>query len=109
MVASARGTPDESEKNAFVRSIEVKLIEKRARLNYIKGKIQKASDLRQISVSEQLRRAELSADSSIDLLQAKLDVLETADDDSWPTRRSEVEAAWDEVSQAIKKIVARFP
>lgn len=109
MVANARGTPDENDRRAFVRSIEVKLIEKRARLSYIKGKIKKASESHKISVSEQLHRAELSADSSIEELRAKLDLLETADDDSWPTRRIEVEAAWDEVSQAIKKIVARFP
>lgn len=109
MNAYSRDNPGEVEKQAFVRGIEVKLAEKHDRLDYIKRKVRKASESRRIQMSEQLLLAEHHADKSVAALKSQLLLLKKADDESWSKRRYAVEVAWDELSQAIKKVVARFP
>ena len=109
MIVSPGNSPDEVDKKAFVSDIEAKLLEKQDRLSFIKHKVRHASESQRIEVSEQLLRAEQHADSSVEALRAQLELLQNANDDSWPARRFEVEVAWDELSQAIKKVVARFP
>lgn len=105
----SRNTRNEGDKKAYMRNIRTKLAEKKFRLRHIKRKIQKATESGRIQPSEQLLKAEHRADSSIKTLQKRLDLLGNADEKSWETVRFDVDKAWDELSQAIKIIVARFP
>jgi hypothetical protein len=109
MLETSRNTRNEDDKKAYMRNIRAKLAEKNARLRHIKRKIQKAMESRQIEPSEQLLKAQYRADSSIKVLQERLDLLGIADHKSWETLRFDVDMAWDELSQAIKIIIARFP
>ena len=109
MTASFNSNPGEAEKKAYIRNMKARFFEKQARLRFIKRKIERATESHRIQVSEQLLRAEFHADSSLEELQAQLELLEKTGDESWPARRYNVDVAWDDLSQAIKKVVARFP
>ncbi len=106
MNASSRNGPDDIEKQAYVRNIEAQLLEKQARLNHIKRTVKETAGSRRTTESQQLVKAWRHTDNSIESLQEQLELLINADDQSWSSRRYEVEAAWDELSQAIKKVVA---
>ncbi len=99
----------EIQKQIYLRSIGVKLGEKEATLEFVKRKIILATESGRIHASDQLLKAEQQADACVADLKKRLEKLKSADDASWEQLRFEVEIAWDDLSQSIKKIVARFP
>lgn len=94
---------------AYVANIEAKLSEKTATLNFVKSKINVAKESGRIHASDQLQKAEQQADSCVAELTKMLDQLKSADSNSWEAQRYNVDKAWDDLAQSIKKIVARFP
>ena len=98
-----------TQKQLYVRSIEVKLAEKKVTLEFVKRKIILAMESGRIHASDQLLKAEHQADACVAILKKRLDQLKSADDESWEQQRFDLEMAWDDLSQSIKKIVARFP
>ena len=99
----------DKEKQNFISNIEVKLAEKKATFSYVKGKINLARESGRIHASDQLLKAERQAEFCVADLRRQLDQLENTDDDSWEAQCFKVEMAWDDLSQSISKIVARFP
>lgn len=109
MFENSVNTRNAGEKLAYLQNIQALLSDKNARLGHIKRKVHEATESRRLHPGDQLLKAEYQADSCIKTLQEQLDLLGSANDASWETRRFDVEVAWDELSQAIKKIVARLP
>lgn len=97
------------DKKLYIRNIELKLAEKEATLSLIKRKINVATESGRIHASDQLRNAEHQADCCVAELGKQLEQLENADDQSWEGLRFRVDTAWDDLSQSIRKLVARFP
>lgn len=97
------------EKQAYLQNIQAMIAEKTTSLSQIKCKVQEALESQRIHPGDLLLKAEQQADSCIQTLQKQLDLLGKTEDASWEIRRFDVEMAWDELSQAIKQIVARFP
>ncbi len=97
------------DKKAYIRGVELKLAEKQETLRFVKRKIKLATKSGRIHASDQLLKAEHQADSCAVALREQLDQLESIDDQSWQRLRFQVDTAWDDFSQSIKKIVARFP
>jgi len=97
------------EKRTYIRNIEVRLAEKKATLRFVKRKIKLANESGRIHASDQLLKAEHQADCCVADLRKQLDQLEGADDQSWERLRYQVDVAWDDLSQSVRKIVARFP
>ena len=99
----------EKEKRTYIRNIEVRLAEKKTTLRFVKRKIKLANESGRIHVSDQLLKAEHQADCCVADLRTQLDQLERADDQSWEKLRYQVDVAWDDLTQSVRKIVARFP
>ncbi len=97
------------EKRAYLRNMEAGLAEKQATLRFVKRKIRLAIESGRIHASDQLRKAEHQADCCVADLKRQLDQLEDADDQSWEKLRYELDIAWDNLSQSVRRVVARFP
>ncbi len=96
-------------KKSYIQNIEVMLAQKKTTLGLVKRKINLATHSGRIHPSEQLLKAERQADACIAELRKQLDQLGSANDQSWEKLRFQVDVAWDELSQSIRKIVARSP
>jgi len=99
----------ENDRQAHLRNLEARLAGTTATLNYVKSKIKNATVSASVHASEQLLKAEHQADYCIANLRKQLDLLASADEGSWDDHRFSVDMAGDDLSQAIKKIVERFP
>ena len=99
----------EQEKRAYIRNVEVRLAAKKATLKIVKRKIRLAKEAGRIHASDQLMKAEHQADCCVADLRKQLDQLEAADDQSWEKLCYQLDVAWDELSQSVRRIVARSP
>jgi len=108
VIRSISGTSRHREKMAYVKTLEARLSAKSAQLAYVKSRVARAADRHRIEVSEQLANAERSADSAMATMTEQLKNLHDADDEAWEDLRYDINLAWEDLAQSIRKIVARF-
>lgn len=108
MTRSTSGRSGHREKMTYVKTLEGRLSEKRIQLAYVKSRVARAADRHGNEVSEQLVNAERSADSAMARMTERLKNLHDADDETWEGLRRDIDLAWEDLAQSIRKVVARF-
>lgn len=108
MMIPAESDPDRSVKLAYIRAVEAELAEKTVKLQFVKRKIQLAARSGRIDVSAALRNAERQADGALAAMQERLARLKSAADGPWQESRRGTDLALEDLSQSVKKLVARF-
>lgn len=93
---------------AYVKTLEARLSAKSAQLAYVKSRVARAADRHRIEVSEQLVNAERSADSAMATMTERVKNLHDADDETWEDLRHDIDLAWEDLAQSIRRVVARF-
>ena len=99
--------PKDSRKLDYVEAVGKKVDEKEAKLNYVKSKIESAVRSGRIVVSEQLQNAQQQSDAHLVLARRRLEELIGTDDGTWEDLRLELDIACDNLSESLKKLVAR--
>ncbi len=85
-----------------------KLADTKRKLGGVSAKIRNAVSIGRIDSTEQLRLTQHAVE--LDLLSAeqRIEELRKSDELSWEARADEVDSAWEDLSQSVKKLVARF-
>lgn len=99
--------PRNSRKLVYVEAVSKKVDEKEAKLDYVKSKIERAVRSGRIVVSEQLRNAQQQTDAHLVVARGRLEELIGADDGTWEELRLGLDIACDNLSESLKKLVAR--
>ena len=107
-MATKKTAPEPARKDAYTRKAEARLEEAMARLDMVKAKIKGAVAGGQMELEATLKNAEQLADAQVETVKRRLARLREAGEDSWDDAKQGVDEAWEELSVAIKKIVARF-
>lgn len=97
-----------SDRAAHVRSIEVRLDGKRTALGLVKSKVSRAVTSGRISRSEQLLNAERLADDRLLFAEQMLSSLKTERGESWRELLLKADIALEDLSNAVKQLVARI-
>jgi len=93
---------------AYVRSVQEKLAEKRAALELVKRKVNRAVTAGRIARSDQLVNAERQADGCLLAVENWVTRLSSHPDDDWKDSRFRTDIALEELSISVKQMVARF-
>jgi hypothetical protein len=96
-----------SRKHYYVKAVCTRIDEKEAKLNYVKNKIERGVKSGRVVVSEQLRNAQRQADAHVVVARQRLEELTGADDGKWEELRRGLDVACDDLSESLKKLVAR--
>lgn len=97
-----------STKAAYSRAAKKKLDETKAKLIGVNAKIRNAIATGQIDASEQLGHARRAVDMNLATVETQVEQLRKSGEDAWVGIKDDIETAWEDLSQSIKKLVARF-
>jgi len=97
-----------ADRSAYVRSVKEKLAEKRATLELVKRKVNRAAVAGRIARSEQIVNAERQANVALLVVENWIARLSSGLDEDWEDLRFSTDVALEELSQSVKQMVARF-
>lgn len=98
----------EGNRSDYVRSVKRKLAEKRASLELVKRKVDRAVVAGRIARSDQIENAERQANVCLLAVENWIARLSSDPGDDWETSRFSADIAMEELSQSVKQMVARF-
>lgn len=98
----------EANRSDYVRSVKKKLAEKRASLELVKRKVNRAVAAGRIARSDQIENAERQANVCLLAVENWIARLSSDPDDEWENSRFSTDIAMEELSQSVKQMVARF-
>lgn len=104
----ARCTQKISAKTAYSRAASKKLSETRARLAGVNARLKSAIATGRIDPNLQLEQAQRAVDLNLAAAAKQIARVRKAGADDWESLTDEVDSAWEDLSQSIKKLVARF-
>ncbi|MDH3351786.1 MAG: hypothetical protein OEM60_06935 [Gammaproteobacteria bacterium] len=97
-----------SAKAAYSKAAHKKLAETRLKLAGVNAKIGNAIATGRIDSSAQLSQAQRGVDQDLATAEALVDKLRKSGEDAWERARDDVDNAWEDLSQSVKKLVAIF-
>lgn len=97
-----------SEKVAYSRTAQKRLSEAETRLTGVKAKIRSAIASGHIAMTRQLEDALLAVDANLASVKASLDRVRKSGDTSWKECTRDMDTAWENLSQSIKRLVAGY-
>ena len=95
-------------RSAYVRSVKERLAEKRATLELVRRKVNRAAVAGRITRSDQIMNAERQANVSLLVVENWIARLSSELDEDWEDLRFSTDIALEELSQSVKQMVARF-
>ena len=96
------------EKAAYSRAAQKRLSEAEITLTGVKAKIRSATTAGQIAMNRQLEDGLLAVDANLASVKTALDRLRKSGCGSWKKHSREVDTAWENLSQSIKRLVAGY-
>ena len=96
------------EKAAYSRAAQKRLSEAEVRLTGVKAKIRSAMTAGQIAMNRQLEDGLLAVDANLASVKTALDRLRKSGCGSWEEQSREIDTAWENLSQSIKRLVAGY-
>ena len=97
-----------SEKAAYSRAAQKRLSEAEIRLTGVKAKIRSATIAGHIIITRQLEDAQRAVDANLAAVKAGLERLRKSGDAAWKDQARDVDTAWENLSQSIKRLVAGY-
>lgn len=97
-----------SAKAAYSKAAHKKLAETKTKLAGVHAKIRNAIATGRVETSEQLRQAQHAVDENLATAEARVEILRKSGEDTWEAVKDDVDTAWEDLSQSVKKLVARF-
>lgn len=96
------------EKAAYSRAAQKRLSETEIRLTGVAAKIRSATTAGHVVVTRQLEDAQRAVDANLDAVKASLEYLRKSSDVAWKEHIRDVDTAWENLSQSIKRLVAGY-
>ena len=97
-----------SAKAAYSKAAGRKLAETKRKLDGVNAKIKNALSIGHIDASEQLKRAQHAVELNLLSAEQRIGELRKSDEHEWTACADDVDSAWEDLSQSVKKLVARF-
>ena len=97
-----------SAKAAYSIAASRKLAETKTKLDGVNAKIKNAISIGQIDATETLKHAQQAVASNLASAEQRIDELRKSGEHKWEARVDDVDSAWEDLSQSVKKLVARF-
>jgi len=97
-----------SEKAAYSRTAQKRLSEVEVRLTGVKAKVRSAVASGHIAMTLQLEDALLAVDANLASVKAALDCVRKSGDTTWMECTRDMDTAWENLSQSIKRLVAGY-
>jgi len=95
-------------KAAYSKGASEKLVKTRTRLVAVSAKIRNAVAAGRIDATDQLRRAQHAVDLNLATAEERIEKLRKSGEENWEARARDVDTAWEDLSQSVKKLVASF-
>ena len=97
-----------SAKAAYLKAANRKLADTKRVLAGVNAKIRNAVSIGRIDPTERFKRAQHAVDLMFLSAEQRIEELRKADEHSWEACADDVDSAWEDLSQSVKKLVARF-
>ena len=97
-----------SAKAAYSKAANRKLAETKRKLDGVNAKIRNAVSIGQIDATEHLKRAQHAVNLNLLSAERRIEELRKSGENAWTTCADDVDSAWEDLSQSVKKLVARF-
>ncbi|MBT8090057.1 MAG: hypothetical protein KJO01_07600 [Gammaproteobacteria bacterium] len=97
-----------SRKAAYSKAAQKRLHDARVKLGGVKARIRSATIAGQIVVNRQLQDAERAVDANLVAAESSLARLRKSGDEVWEDLTPDVDTAWEDLSQSLKKLVAGY-
>ena len=97
-----------SAKAAYSKAANRKLAETKRKLDGVNAKIRNAISTGQIDATETLEHAQQAVATNLASAEQRIVELRKSGEHAWEARADDVETAWEDLSQSVKKLVARF-
>jgi len=97
-----------SAKAAYSKAANQKLAETKRKLDGVNAKIGSAVSMGQIDATEQLKRAQHAVDLILLSAEQRIEELRKSGEHEWTACADDVDSAWEDLSQSVKRLVARF-
>ena len=97
-----------SAKAACSKAANRKLADTKRILAGVNSKIRDAVSIGRIDATERFKRAQHAVDLNLWSAEQRIEDLRKADEQSWEAYADDVDSAWEDLSQSVKKLVARF-
>lgn len=111
-MANQYGSPSDhirsvSAKDAYSKKARKKLVESRAKLFGVRTALKSAITTGRLKSSDKLQRAQRAMEMRLTTAESRFESLQKSGEEEWEQRRDELENAWEDLSHAINKLVAR--
>ena len=95
-------------KAAYSVAAEQRLTEAETRLTGVNARIQSATIAGHIVMTRQLEIAQRAVDANLQAIKANIECLRKSGDEAWTEDARNIDTAWENLSQSIKRLVAGY-